>query len=180
MRIVIATPLYPPDIALPAPYVKELARRLSYTHQVTVVAYGRYPEEIAGVRILVASKRYPLPIRLIAFLILLARETRNADALIIENGPSVELPAGIVSRVLGRRFVMHLGDAAAHARTESSLLLRRIEEFATKRASVVLSDLPLSQPEILPFGDSTLAPFQAYEASWDAHFARIETALTHG
>src|SRR3989344_9051256 len=41
MKIVLATALYPPDIAPPAPYVKELATRLAANHEVTIVTYGR-------------------------------------------------------------------------------------------------------------------------------------------
>ncbi|MES2668693.1 MAG: glycosyltransferase [Patescibacteria group bacterium] len=180
MRIVIATPLYPPDIALPAPYVKELARRLAYTHDVTVVAYGRYPEAIPGVRILVASKRYPLPIRLVAFFQLLLRAAKDADALIIENGPSVELPASVLALLTPIRLVMHVGDRDAHERARVSEMLGRIERFAQDRAHAVISDLPEPAPEILPFDEPSLGSFKGYEASWEAHLARIETALAHG
>ena len=50
MTLVLASPLYPPDLAEPAPYTKELARRLSTTHTVIVVAYGRLPEKVPGAR----------------------------------------------------------------------------------------------------------------------------------
>lgn len=180
MRIVIATPLYPPDIALPAPYVKELARRLSTTHEVTVVTYGHYPEVIPGVRILAMSKRYPLPLRLVAFFLLLMRALKGADTLIIENGPSVELPAGVLARITSVRLIMHLGDVAAHERAQVSSLLGRIERFAQKHAQAVLSDIPKPAPEILPFGDPDLASFKEYEASWNTHLAKVEAVLSHG
>ncbi len=172
MRLVIATPLYPPDIAEPAPYVKELARRLSPIHEVTIVAYGSHPEQVGGVRIIAVDKHKPLPLRLIAFFFALAKASSRADVLLVENGASVELPAGILARLKRIHVVLHIGDAAAHERIKYNPTLARIESFLTARAHCVLEDKPLPHPEVLPFAPK---PDQtAYDASWESHL----TALT--
>ncbi len=173
MRIVIATPLYPPDIAPQASYVKELAQRLGTQHQVTLVAYGSYPEAVPGVRIVSVSKRQPKPLRLLAFLWALYREVKNAEVLYAENGPSVELPVGLLTRITRLKLVVHLGDQLAHTRAA------RLEQFMTSRASSVVSDIPLSRPEILPFTAYPEEAFRAHEASWQTHVAMLTNLFTH-
>jgi len=173
MRIVIATPLYPPDTAPQASYVKELATRLGTLLQVTIVAYGSYPEAIPGVRIVPVSKHQPKLLRLLAFFWILYRETRNAEVLYAENGPSAELPVGLLVRLIRLKLVVHLGDQPAHLRAA------RLEHFMTSRASNIVSEIPLPRPEILPF---TLYPeeaLRAYEASWQEHIAMLTTLFTH-
>ncbi len=173
MRIVIATPLYPPDIAPQASYVKELAQRLSTQHQVTIVAYGSYPEEVPGVRIVSVSKRQPKPLRLLAFFWALYREAHNTEVLYAENGPSVELPVGLLARLTRLKLLVHLGDQPAHARAS------RLEQFMTSRALSVVSDSPLPRPEILPFTPYPEEALRAYESSWQTHLIMLTRIFTH-
>lgn len=174
MRVVIATPLYPPDIAEPAPYVKELAKRLRNEHEVTIVAYGRLPEKIQGVRIIAVPKDRPTVSRLFAFYRALRRAAKNADVVYAENGSSVELPVSLV----GKRLVLHMGDAAAHEHANKSLIRHVIERIAATHAAHVVRDLPLPRPELLPLEAFPQEAMDAYEASWDGHL-RILAPLFH-
>lgn len=179
MNIVLVSPLYPPDIAEPASYMKELARRLAGTHTVTVVTYGDHPEQVAGVRILATSKRTRLPVRIPQFTRALWLAAKAADVLFVENGASAELPAVIVSHLRGRPLILHIGDPIAHAHAQQSTLFGALENAARRSARHVLSASPLPRPEILPFEARPVAALAAYEASWDAHLAEI-TSLLHG
>jgi len=174
MKIVLATPLYPPDIAEPAPYVKELAQRLSKTHQVTLVAYGRLPEQIPGVRIVAIDKRAPLPLRLIAYVRALRKAAKDADVVYAQNGPSVELPLLFVST----RTVFHIGDTAAHVYAARHLLRRTLERLAMRRAQLV-TEQPLVRPEVLPLEPRPDAALQAWEESWSAHLKTLERAFAY-
>ncbi|MBI4692189.1 MAG: glycosyltransferase family 4 protein [Candidatus Terrybacteria bacterium] len=93
MKIVIATPLYPPEIAEPAPYVKELAERLSGEHEIIIVAYASTSEKIKDTKLITIDKRRPLFIRLIKYLIEIFKASRNADVIYIQNSLAVGLPA---------------------------------------------------------------------------------------
>ena len=64
MKILIVTPLYPPDIAGHSAYVKELALRLREAHTVTILAYNHIPEKIEGVNIITIQKHLPTLVRL--------------------------------------------------------------------------------------------------------------------
>lgn len=175
MRIVIATPLYPPDIAPQASYVKELAKRLSSEHTVTVVAYGSYPEEVPGVRIVSVSKQQPKLFRILAFTLSLYRETRRADVLYAENGPSVELPVGLLALLPHPKLVVHMGDSDAAARADVSIPHGKLLKGMTKRAVHVETSTPLTRPEILPFAPRPDQELVAYEESWKQHVSLVTT-----
>ncbi len=179
MRIVLATPLYPPEIAEPAPYIKELAKRLSGRHAVTIVAYAKLPEEVSGVRIIAVNKRRPLLVRLSTYFFALLRATRHADIVYAMNGASVELPIALAALFTGRPVVFHIGDIAAHERAKQSRTLRLIERFAFSHAKRTLNDSPDTRPEIIllePFPAERMA---AYEKSWRAHIDTLEDTFSH-
>lgn len=179
MRIVLATPLYPPDIAEPAPYIKELARRLSTLHEVSIVAYARLPEKVPGVSIVVVNKQKPLPLRLLAYFFALRKTIKNANIIYAENGTSVELPTGMLSFFIKQPLIMHVGDQIARERAQKSFVLKYIERFAFSRAKEIVFDIPFSKPEINPFEPFPVEKFALYEQSWDAHLHALESIFTH-
>ena len=73
MRIVLATPVYPPEIGGPATYTKELALRLRDEHEIIIVAYASTSEIIPGTTLFIASKRRPLPLRFFKYTVDLFR-----------------------------------------------------------------------------------------------------------
>jgi hypothetical protein len=178
MHIVLATPLYPPDIAPPAPYVKELAKRLSGGHQVTIVTYGKLPEQVAGVQIIAVPKNRMLLARLIQYTRHLLRAARKADILYAQNGASVELPLLLVSFITTTPIVLCFGDAAAHARTKSRPILRYLERMARARAKSVVHDVPPSRPIILPLEPRPEQELLAYEMEWRDHANKLERLFT--
>lgn len=179
MKIVLATPLYPPDIAEPAPYVKELAKRLSTRHEVTIVAYAHLPEQVPGVRIVAVQKRHMLPVRLFFYMLALWRVARTTDILYIQNGASVELPAVLVKFFLPVPLFIRIGDSAAHARATESALLGYIERFARQFSSDVLVDTLPKKPEILPFEPRPTEKLASYEAAWGEHLHALENKFAH-
>lgn len=179
MRIVLATPLYPPEIAEPGPYVKELAKRLVKLHEVAIVTYARLPEKVPGVPIIAVNKRRPLPLRLLIYLLELRRAAKHSDVIYAENGASVELPVGLISLFNKRPLIMHIGDRAAHSRAQINPILRYIERFTFSRARKVITDIPLSKPEIIPFEPFPAEKLAAYERSWNAHLRVLEDMFSH-
>ena len=178
MKIVLATPLYPPDIAEPAPYVKELAKRLAPMHEITVATYGRLPEQVAGATVLTADKRALLPVRLARYTALLWRVARGADIVYIQNGPSVELPVAVLMVLMRRPLFMRLGDVAAHQYAQAHFVRRALERFVMRRVQVVAEAPPL-KPEILPFENRPTAALAAWEESWDRHIEHLQRIFAH-
>lgn len=179
MRIVIATPLYPPEIAAPAPYVKELAARLGGRHKVTVVAYGRLPEQVPGVGITAVDKRRPLPSRLLAYTRALARAARNADIIYAANGASIELPVIFVGLMRKTPLIIGIADPKAHEESGKSIFRHVLERIAFAHARAIVEEMPLARPEINPLAPPPTAELADYEASWDAHIALLEGTFNH-
>lgn len=187
----MVTPLYPPDIAGAAPYIKELATRLKSDYSITVLTYGHLPEQIPGVRIVSTSKRDHLFVRLFYFARTLTRELAHADVVFIENGPSVELPSIFALCTYRKKVLMHVGDTRALmgsiARARHRLILRlawrkatqvlipeyvdplSLQSVHTKKIQYIPD--PEQRPEIHPLLDYPQARFDAYELSWKAHLA---------
>ncbi len=202
MKILIATPLYPPDIAGHAPYVKELASRLKNMHEVTIVAYNHIPERIDGVHIIVVEKQLPLPVRIIKYAYMLFIAARRADVVYLQNGASTELPMILISHLTSTPFTLRLGDEVPLCYAEKNiwhrLLLHAALWSARKvivhtKTSVCLHTLkmseglknkmidvarPLIRPEVLPFQGYPLASFEEYESSWVQHVNKLNTLFT--
>lgn len=173
MKIVLASPLYPPDIAEPAPYIKELARRLAPRHEVVIVAYGRLPEPLTGVRIRTVDKRLPLPARLFLFAIALWQESRGA-LLYAQSGASVELPAAVTGW-RNCRLIIGASDTRAQAHAERSLVFGTIARLAHRRAAATIHEIPPPRPEVLPFAPYPAERLDAWDRSWTDHVHMIET-----
>jgi len=175
MNIVIGTPLYPPEMFGPAPYSKELARRLAARgHEVSVVTYGRLPESVPGVKTIVVSKREALPTRIIRYLLSLKKTVKNDSILYIQNGPSVELPALIVSLIKRKKIIIGISDTNAHTLAQKNKILSIIESATRSRTQAILSDIPPHKPEIFPLEDYPKQQMDAYETAWKKHLAALE------
>jgi glycosyltransferase involved in cell wall biosynthesis len=93
MKIIIATPLFPPELGEPAQYVFELAKRLKESHQIVVVTYANHVEPIDGVRIKKVSKNQHTLIRLYKYTRVLMRSAQKADVIYAQRGVASGLPA---------------------------------------------------------------------------------------
>lgn len=179
MKILVVSPLFPPDIGETASYTKEAARRLSERHSVSVLAYGRLLEQIPGVRFIEVDKRQPLIVRIVQYTWALLQAVGSVDIIYAQNGPSVELPLGIALRIRNTPLVMHIADEAAHRRAERSRLFRLIERFCCTKAAGVIDEMPPQRPEIIPFQPFPREATESYETSWQNHIDKLETTFAH-
>lgn len=171
MRIVLATPLYPPEIAPAAVYSKELVRRLAVAgHTVTVLAYTHLPEQVQGVTVIVIDKHKPRLARLRAFRKTLAKTVNKSDAVIVINGLSTEVPILFTSLP---RTILCIGDKTAHKRFR---FIKWLTEF---RVHSVVNDVPNQKPEILPLEPKPVVKLRNWEESWNDHLQKIESILHH-
>src|SRR3989344_1393145 len=97
MKILISTPLYPPDIGGPAQYVKNLETIWRQQgHQVAVVYFGKFLSWPTGLR------------HLIYFFSLLTKVSQ-ADFVLALDTFSVGWPATVAARLLGKKIVIRTG-----------------------------------------------------------------------
>ena len=176
MKILLLTPLFPPDTGDPAPYVKELAKRLR-THETTILMYGRLPESVAGVTMVTVDKRQWLPKRLLHYTAILFKHAKDKDLVIINNAPSTELPALLVSFFSSKNLLLCESDALATTAALSGFY-KIIHHLLKRRCSKTIT-LPESElykkSEVLPFQATDEHRAEAHEAWWTNHLQELTT-----
>lgn len=129
MKIILATPLYPPEIGGPATYTKELAERLRMDHELCIVAYASTALPLSGVELRTVSKRRPLPLRLLKYFVTLYRAAKGADVLYVQNAMAAGLPAVLVGALRGIPVALKFVGDEAWERASARGLRMRLEEF---------------------------------------------------
>jgi glycosyltransferase involved in cell wall biosynthesis len=132
MRIVLATPIYLPEIGGPATYTKEICERLGAKHEITVVAYARNGAPYGTARLVQIPKDRSLPIRLFAFFRAVLREARTADVIYAQNAVAAGLPA-VLAGMLRRKpvIIKFVGDEAWERATQLRRTEKLLEDFLT-------------------------------------------------
>ncbi len=189
MHVLIATPLFPPDTAPSGVYVKNLAEQLPAA-QKTVVLYGHLPESATGVTFACVDKRQ-LPLqRSWQFFRTLRQQAETADRIIIQNGPSVELPALLFSWFTSQPYILSVSDLPAWERSLNSWWKRVIVTLLKKRATTTLNltaatipgttaiPMPRPRPLIHPLHPYPATAIAEYDASWHTHITSLTQFLS--
>jgi glycosyltransferase involved in cell wall biosynthesis len=130
MKIVLATPIYPPEIGGPATYTKELAERLKDKHKVTIVAFASTSEKVPGTTLITVDKRRALPLRLLKFFWVLFKASKNADVIYVQNAVASGLPAVLVGKLRAIPVVLKfVGDEAWERATQLRQTHKQLEDF---------------------------------------------------
>jgi glycosyltransferase involved in cell wall biosynthesis len=100
-KVLIATPLFPPDIGGPATYSKLLLEELpKYGNTAEVASFG-------------SVRHLPKGIRHIAYFMRLIKGSKQYDTIYAQDPVSVGFPAALAAGFLGKRFVLKVvGDYA--------------------------------------------------------------------
>jgi len=103
MKIILATPLFPPETEEIALYSKRFAEGVkiasSGDHSAAVVAYSDFPESVPEVEIISVSKQLMLPVRLVRYFFALRKAATKADVLYVQNSLASGFPAIIVRKM---------------------------------------------------------------------------------
>lgn len=138
MKIVLATPVYPPEQSSPAVYIKELALKLRDKHELTIVAYASTSERIEGTTLFTISKRRPLPLRLIKYFITLYNASEDADVIYAQNAMASGLPAMLVGKIrkipVVIKYISNEGYSAGIRMSIQKFVLNRADAVTTPSA----------------------------------------------
>ncbi len=121
MNILIATPLFPPDIGGPATYSKILVDELpKHGVTVSVLSFG-------------SVRRLPKIVSHLAYFFLLMWKGRRADIIFAQDPVSVGLPAFAVAKLLQKHFFLKIvGDYAWEQGTQRFGVTETLDAFAKK------------------------------------------------
>lgn len=117
MKIILATSLYPPEIAEPAPYVKELALQFQNKHKINIITYANEIEKIENIEIIKIKKILPLFWRILKFNLKLFQISKNNSLIYVQNSISVSLPSLIVAKIKKIPFILRFMEDEAWNRS---------------------------------------------------------------
>lgn len=158
MKIIITTPLFEPEIAEPALYVKELANLLKDKHKLVVLTYANINAKDSNPKIISILKNQPTFIRLLKYFFKLLRILKNADIIYAQNGTATSLSSALAGIITKKPVLFRFIEDEAWERTkrlginhltlENFLnstpynfkirLVKIIQKFVLKKAKVVL------------------------------------------
>jgi glycosyltransferase involved in cell wall biosynthesis len=130
MRLILATPIYPPEVGGPATYTVELAERLRGMHEVVIVAYADDAQAVPSTTLIQVSKKQSLPMRLFKYYRILLKEASKADLIYVQNAVAAGLPAVLVGMRLKKPVILKfVGDEAWERATQAGKTKKLLEEF---------------------------------------------------
>src|SRR3989344_4645882 len=121
LKILIATPLYPPDIGGPATYSKLLFDNLSKRSvKIVIFSFGEV-------------RALPKIVRHLVYFFKLLKKARSADIIFAQDTVSVGFPALWVAKILTKKFFVRVpGDYAWEQGVQKHGIVDPIDEFQTK------------------------------------------------
>lgn len=130
MKIIVATPLYPPEGERIAIYSRHLAKNLGADHQVTVLTYGYKIAPISNLQVVVIDKTKPLPIRLFNYTKSLLVLAKTHDLIYLQNAGAIGLPAILVKYLSHKPVVINFFEDEAFKRAFNQRLTEQtLEDF---------------------------------------------------
>jgi glycosyltransferase involved in cell wall biosynthesis len=107
MKIIIATPLFPPEIEGIASYSQDIAKHLKDKRQVQILTYAGQVEEVEGLEIFTVNKRQLIFFRIWNYFIQLLKLAKFADLIYVQNSVAVSLPAILVKMFTGKKVIIN-------------------------------------------------------------------------
>jgi glycosyltransferase involved in cell wall biosynthesis len=180
MRIILATPIYPPEIGGPATYAKELSRRLAKAEHITIVAFGTEAEAVEGVKIVMVRKDQSLLSRLVEYFFVLLREARVADTIYVQNAVASGLPAVLVGMLLRKPVVLKfVGDEAWERASQKGKTQKNLEAFlAAPEGGFSISVFLSIQKFVLNHVSAVVPPSEFLGNILNAHYGVPASKIT--
>ena len=123
IKILIATPLYPPEIGGPATYVRFLEENL--------------PKDQFSLRIVKFSevKKLPYIIRHIVFFWMVFKRSKGGDIIYALDPLGVGLPSGLAAKLRGKKFLLRIaGDRAWETAVQKWKITDSLDNLSVKKS----------------------------------------------
>lgn len=130
MKIILATPIFPPESGGPGIYVTEIARRMKGTHECVIVTYSDSPIQFSEARVVAIPKSLPTFIRWWRFTRALMRELKDADLVYAQNAVAAGFPS-VIAGMLARKpvIIKFVGDEAWERARQEKRTEKELEAF---------------------------------------------------
>jgi glycosyltransferase involved in cell wall biosynthesis len=160
MKIILATSLYPPEIAEPAPYVKKLALLLKDRHEIKVITYANEIEEQENVQVIKIKKQRFLLWRLINFTFVLFKISKKANLIFVQNSISVSLPSILIKKLRRLPLVLRFMEDESWERSQYlALNEEELESYLKKpKNNFKINLIKFLQTYVLKKADTIITP----------------------
>jgi len=142
MRILLTTPIFPPEIGGPATYTVEVSRRLQEKgHKIRIVAFTDEQPQVEKLKVIPVRIRYPILgtfLRQIKLFSTLLSATKDMDLLYLQDPMVVGVASLLTGKLVGKPLVLKfVGDSVWE------------EEYSRRRTNQNLDDFLSSAPKNL-------------------------------
>lgn len=141
-KLLICTPIYPPEIGGPATYTKELSERLHNKYDITILTYGENDKSpvFPGTKLVTISKSLSMPIRILLYTLKLLTISKNFDLIYVQNAVASGFPVAINKMIKGTPFILKfVGDEAWERATQRKETTKFLEDFLENNKNEKLS-----------------------------------------
>lgn len=147
MKLVLATPLYPPEAGGPATYAKILEEELpKHGIEVVTVKFGEV-------------RHLPPLIRHVAYFFAVLKETKGAKVILVQDTVSAGLPSTLASIVSGVPLIVRVpGDYAWEQSTQRYGVTDSIDEFQHKKYGSKVETLRNIQRFVVSHAKKVIVP----------------------
>lgn len=148
MKILISTPLFPPEVAYPAAFSKKLAKHLSVCgYDVVVATFSDFPEKVDGVEILHIKKSHHTFIRLILFWLLMMKTIPKQDVVILKQAGFSSFITLLVAKIFRVNTILKLKEDEVEVRIRNQKVnkdsfviwrVKKLQQFIFKHVDFIL------------------------------------------
>ena len=144
MKILLTTPLYPPEIADIAVYSKKLAEKLSIIHEVSLLTYANHPLKTDAFLLRYALKNQHVFKRIVDYIKILWSEVVRNDIIILQTGTSAAFPAFIISKIKSKKIIFRFFEDESIERKKNTTnkcklqLIKIIQKVILKYSNIVI------------------------------------------
>lgn len=159
-KVVIATPIFPPEIAEPAFYIKKISKPLSEKYKISIVAFSNFPKTIPDTKIIPINKNKIFIFRFSNYIKELYKESKNAEVIYSQNAVASGLPSVIVGYLLKIPVIIRfIGDEAWERATQLKLTEKNLEDFLlSPEGGIKIKLIILLQGFVLRRAESVIVP----------------------
>ncbi|MCU0678148.1 MAG: glycosyltransferase family 4 protein [Candidatus Pacebacteria bacterium] len=131
MKIIIATPIYPPEVGGPATYTVEIEKHLmARGHVVSVLTFSNIDNPLRTAQTTIVDKKLPRYKRIFVFGWQLYRLAKHHDVIYVQNAMAAGLPAVIVGLLTRTPVVLKfVGDEPWERATQRKQTEKELHEF---------------------------------------------------
>ncbi|OGY18523.1 MAG: hypothetical protein A2900_03315 [Candidatus Chisholmbacteria bacterium RIFCSPLOWO2_01_FULL_50_28] len=133
MKILIVTPIFPPQIGGPATYTFDLAKRLAGKHELTIVTFGVKPKKVEAVKIMAVplhNEFFGTIRRQTALASAIGKEARRNDVIYTQGAVVVGFASALIAKLTGKPLILKfVGDEVWEEAHRKGMTNLKLEEF---------------------------------------------------